>query len=172
MVTVTVPAGVEEGNYLSLRGYGNAGVRGGPAGDLRVEIQEKPHEHFDRDGSDLYYEVQVTFADAALGADVEVPTLNGRALLTIDAGTQSGKTLRMRGKGLRQLNSSRRGHQYVRVHVWTPSSLGSQERALLEKMRGMKGFEPMPRPRQDGKSFFSRVKDVFAKDAGEKINEN
>ncbi len=162
MVSVNVPAGVEEGNYLSLRGHGNAGIRGGPAGDLRVEIREMPHEHFDRDGSDLHYSVQITFADAALGAEVEVPTLRGRARLVIDPGTQSGKMLRMRGKGLKQLNSAVRGDQYVTVQVWTPNALGDEERALLEEMRELEGFDPTPQAGKDSKSFFSRVKDVFA----------
>ncbi len=161
IVTVNVPPGVVEGNYLSMRGSGNAGVRGGPAADLRVEIQELPHDDFVRDGYDLYYECYISFPDAALGAEIDVPTLKGRARIAIDPGTQSGKILRMRGRGLTELNTGRRGDQLLRVNVWTPRELGSQERSILEEMRTSPAFEPKPDSAMGGKSFFSRIKDVF-----------
>ncbi len=161
IVTVKVPAGVVEGNYLSMRGSGNVGVRGGPAGDLRVEIHELPHKEFERDGYDLFHECYISIPDAALGTELEVPTLKGRARLDIDPGTQSGKILRMRGRGLTELNTGRRGDQLVRVNVWIPRELSSQDRTLLEKMRESPAFEPSEDSRKSGKSIFSRIKDAF-----------
>ncbi|MDX1418965.1 MAG: molecular chaperone DnaJ [Rubricoccaceae bacterium] len=161
-IAVEVPAGVGQGHYLQIRGAGNAGQRGGPAGALRVEIQETPHEHFTRDGLDVYYDLHLSFPDAALGTEVEVPTLRGRAKLQIDAGIQSGRLLRMRGRGIPELGGgSRRGDQLVRVHVWTPQGLDARQRALLEDLRDADAFQPKPDPGR-GKSFFSRVRDVFS----------
>lgn len=160
-ITITVPAGVLEGNYLTLRGAGNAGSRGGPAGDLRVEIEEIPHEHFVRDGLDVYYELFVSMPDAALGTEVEVPTLKGKARLQVDPGVQSGKILRMRERGLPDLTSGRKGDQMVRVHVWTPQNLSAEEKRVLERMRASPSVEPTPGDGGDRRSFFSRVKDVF-----------
>lgn len=161
-IPITVPPGVLEGNYLTLRGAGNAGLRGGPSGDLRVEIEEVPHEHFVREGIDIYYELYISFPDAALGTEVEVPTLKGRARLQIDPGVQAGKILRMRDRGLPELNGSRVGDQMVRVHVWTPRTLTLEEEAMLEKFRSSPSFEPKPEQDQERKTFFSKVKDVFS----------
>lgn len=161
-ITITVPAGVLEGHYLTLRGAGNAGLRGGPPGDLRVEIEEIAHEHFVREGLDIIHELYISFPDAALGTDVEVPTLKGRARLKIDAGIQSGRVLRMRERGLPDLNSGHRGDQMVRVHVWTPTALTDEEVRLIEKLRSSPSFEPRPGKHEDRKSFFSKVKDVFS----------
>ncbi len=162
-ISVEVPAGVSEGHYLQIRGGGNAGQRGGPAGNLRVEIEEKPHEHFTRDGLDVYYDLYLSFPDAALGTEVEVPTLKGRARLQIDPGIQSGRVLRMRGRGIPELGGgSRRGDELVRVHVWTPQNLTPDQRAFLEELRGEEAFVPKPDQKERGKSFFSRVRDVFS----------
>lgn len=161
-IEIDVPAGVVEGNYLTIRGEGNAGARGGRPGNLRVEIEEKPHEYFHRDGRDIYYELFVSFPDAALGTAVEVPTLKGKARLQIDPGTQSGKILRMRERGLPEVNGTRRGDQLVRVRVWTPQDLSGDEREQIEAMRHSEAFEPKPEKLAGGKSFFSRVKDVFS----------
>lgn len=161
IVSVNVPAGVVEGNYLNMRGSGNVGVRGGPAGDLRVEIHELPHEDFERDGYNLYQECFISIPEAALGTDLEVPTLKGRARLEIDPGTQSGKILRMRGRGLTELNTGRRGDQLVRVNVWIPRELSGQDRELLEKMQESPAFQPSEDSKKSGKSFFSRIKDAF-----------
>jgi molecular chaperone DnaJ len=161
MVSVNVPAGAIEGNYLMMRGEGHAGERGGPAGDLRIEIQESPHDFFVRDGLDVYHDTYISFPDAALGTEIEVPTLRGQARLQIDAGYQSGKILRMRGRGLPDLNGARRGDQMVRVHVWTPKDLTADDERLIESLRERDAFTPDP----DGgkkRSFFSRVRDVFA----------
>jgi molecular chaperone DnaJ len=158
-IKITVPAGVEDGMTINLRGQGHAGIRGGRAGDLRIEVREMAHDHFIRRGSDLIYNLEISFPDAALGADIEVPTLTGRASVTIDPGTQSGKVLRMRGKGLGQLQSSRRGDQLIRIHVWTPQNLSDSDKDLLEKLRESSALN-MPRQGK-GKSFFSKVKDAF-----------
>ena len=161
-INITVPAGVLEGHYLTLRGAGNAGQRGGRSGDLRVEIEEKKHEHFTRDGLDIYHELYISIPDAALGTEVDVPTLKGRARLQIDSGIQSGKILRMRERGLPDIESSRRGDQMVRGHVWTPVQLSDEERVQMEALRDLSNFQPEPESLGDRKGFFSRVKDVFS----------
>lgn len=160
-ISVHVPQGVREDNYLTMRGAGNAGVRGGPAGALRIEIKEEPHEHFMRDGLDIFHDLYISFPQAALGAAVEVPTLTGRARLQLDPGVQSGKILRMRGKGLPELQGTRRGDEMVRVHVWTPERLTDEERDLLGGLLGAESFRPRPDRQDRHKSFFSKVKDVF-----------
>lgn len=158
---IDVPAGVTDGNYLSVRGKGNAGPRGGPAGDLRVEIEEKPHDHFVREDRDIFYDAYVSFPDAAMGTELEVPTLKGKARLQIEPGIQGGKILRMRGRGLPEINSSRRGDQMIRIHVWTPKNLSERDRELLEELRGSESMVPDPDRSGSKKSFFNRVKDVF-----------
>ncbi len=161
-ITISVPPGVMEGNYLTMRGGGNAGIRGGAPGDLRIEIEEVPDDDFIRDGLDLYHDCWVSFPEAALGVNVEVPTLKGHARIQIDPGTQSGKILRMRGRGLPEINSSRRGDQMIRIHVWTPLTLTDEERGILEQLRTSPSFTPQPDQEEGRKSFFSRVKDVFS----------
>ena len=160
-ITVEVPAGVSGGHYLQIRGAGNAGARGGPAGNLRVEINETPHEHFTRDGLDVLYDLHLSFPDAALGTEVDVPTLRGRAKLRIDAGIQSGRVLRMRGRGLPEIGGGRKGDQMVHVHVWTPQTLSPALKETLEQLRLEPELEPQPESRER-RSFFSRVKDAFA----------
>ncbi|MFK7846487.1 MAG: molecular chaperone DnaJ [Rhodothermales bacterium] len=161
-ITITVPPGVLEGNYLTLRGAGNAGIRGGNTGDLRVEIEEVNNEDFTREGLDIYYDLHISFPEAALGTEVEVPTLKGRARLDIDPGMQSGKILRMRSRGLPELNGgNRRGDQMVRINVWTPRTLTEEERDFFEKYRESPSFIPQPEKDDGKKSFFSKVKDVF-----------
>jgi molecular chaperone DnaJ len=158
-VTVEVPPGVASGHYLQIRGAGNAGLRGGPAGNLRVEIDEEDHEHFTREGLDVAHDLYLSFPDAALGTEVTVPTLKGRAKLQVDAGIQSGRVLRMRGRGLPEVGGGRRGDQLVRVHVWTPQELSAGLREALEQLR----LEPdlKPQPEKGKRSFFSRVKDAL-----------
>ncbi len=160
-IAISVPPGVMEGNFLSMRSGGNAGVRGGSPGDLRIEIEELPHEHFTREGLDIYHDVHISFPDAALGTEVEVATLKGRARLQIDPGIQSGKILRMRERGLPGLNGAGRGDQLVRVHVWTPRNLSAEEAQLLESLRSAPAFVPRPDKEAEKKSFFSKVKDLF-----------
>ncbi len=160
-ITIPVPAGAMEGNYLSMRGAGNAGIRGGGAGDLRVEIEEVPSDDFTREGLDLYHDCFISLPDAVLGTEVEVPTLKGRARIQVDPGTQPGKILRMRGRGLPELQGRRRGDQMVRIHVWIPRDVTAEEKQTMEKLRRSPSFEPKPEADGDRKSFFSRVKDVF-----------
>jgi molecular chaperone DnaJ len=161
VITINVPPGVAEGNYFKMRGSGNAGLRSGPAGDLLVEILEKEHEHFTRDGSHIFYDLYLSFPDAALGIEVDVPTLKGYARLEIEPGIQNGKILRMRGRGLPELNNSARGDQRIRVHVWTPQNLTDSDRELLNRLRESPSMIPNPGHDEDRKSFFRRVKDVF-----------
>lgn len=158
-IRITIPPGALEGHYLTIRGAGHAGVKGGPPGDLIVEIEELPHEHFVREGLDIYYDLIISFPEAALGTEVEVPTLRGRARLQIDPGIQSGKILRMRGRGLPELNGPGRGDQFIRVHVWTPTELTDEERQILERLRTSPSFQP--RLDEGRRSFFSRFKDAF-----------
>jgi molecular chaperone DnaJ len=157
-LAVKVPAGVANGNFIPLRGMGDVGPRGGPAGDLIVLIEEKPHPLFDREGDDLRVDVPIGFATAALGGKVEIPTLDGAgAAVEVAAGTQSGRVARVRGKGLPGLRGGR-GDLLARLIVWVPSKLSSSERRQLEELGRGEGLKP-PRP---GKSLFERVKDAFA----------
>lgn len=159
-VKVNVPSGVTEGNYITLRGKGNAGKRGGEAGALVVLIDEKEHEHFERDGNDIYYDLVLSVPDAILGTEVEVPTLKGKAKINIEKGIQPGKLLRMSGKGIHGLNRSGVGDQYVRVNVYIPEELTEEEQVHIEALRGNEHFEASNKT-DDGKGFFSKIKDVF-----------
>jgi len=144
---------------LSMRGNGNAGKNGGPAGDLLINIKEKDHETLVRDGQNVIYDLFLNFADAALGTSVEVPTLNGKVKIKIPNGTQAGKIFRLRGKGLPSVQSYNKGDQLINVNIWTPKKLSSDEEKMLEKLRGSKNFEP--NPGKSDKGFFERMKDYF-----------
>jgi molecular chaperone DnaJ len=159
-IKVSIPSGVSDGNYLTLRGQGNAGRRGGSAGDLIVLIQETEHEHFMRDGNNIYYDLTLTIPQAILGAEIEVPTLKGKAKLRIEEGTQPGKLLRMRGKGIIGLNNSGEGDQYVRVNVYIPKNLTDKERSAIESLQGNDNFA-ISNQTEEEKGFFSKMKDVF-----------
>jgi molecular chaperone DnaJ len=159
-IKVSIPSGVSDGNYLTLRGQGNAGRRGGSAGDLIVLIQETEHEHFMRDGNNIYYDLTLTIPQAILGAEIEVPTLKGKAKLRIEEGTQPGKLLRMRGKGIIGLNNSGEGDQYVRVNVYIPKNLTDKERSAIESLQGNDNFATSNQTEEE-KGFFSKMKDVF-----------
>ena len=157
-VKVTIPAGVRTGNYLSVTGKGHAGRRGGPAGDAIVVIEEKEHELFDREEDDVYTDLVVDFATAALGGDVEVPTLEGTSVLNVDAGTQPGTLLRMKGKGIPHLHAKGRGDQFVRFSVHVPTSLSSEEKKSLRELSKGKHFQP-----GDKRSgLFSKMKEAFS----------
>ncbi len=160
-IPISVPAGVLEGHYLTLRGAGNTGQRGGWSGDLRVEIEEIPHDDFSREGLDIYYDVYLSFPDAVIGTEVEVPTLKGSAKLQVDPGVQSGKILRMRERGIPDVSGGRRGDQMVRLHVWTPQAISGEEREILEQLRDSPSFQPDLKDEKQSRSFFSKVKDVF-----------
>lgn len=156
-ITVNIPAGVTSGNYINLRGEGHSGPRGGPAGDAIVLIEEKEHEYFERHGDDILYDLYLSFSQIALGDEVEVPTLNGKSRISIASGSQSGKILRMRGKGITHLNSHSKGDQLVRVMAWTPTKLSDQEKHLFYQLAECDGIVP---PKGD-KSFFSKVKEAL-----------
>lgn len=156
---IEIPAGVEEGMQLSLRGKGNAGAKGGPTGDLLINIEEKSHDHLQRDGMNLVHELYLNFADAALGTSVEVPTIDGRVKIKVPAGTQSGKIFRLKGKGLPSVQSYGKGDQLIHVNVWTPKKLSDEDREILEKIRQMPNFNPQPGKSEKG--FFEKMKDYF-----------
>ncbi len=158
-IEIEIPAGVEEGMQLSMRGRGNAGRRGGPAGDLLITIEEKPHEWLHRDGMNVIYELFINFADAALGSSIEVPTLENKVKIKIPPGTQAGKIFRLKDKGLPSVQSYGRGDQLVHVNVWTPKELNEEERRLLEKLRTMKNFQP--HPGKSERSFFDKMREMF-----------
>jgi molecular chaperone DnaJ len=159
MITVKIPAGVHEGIQLSVSGKGNAGARGGVPGDLIVVIEEAPHEHFSRDGNNLFYEHYISIPDAALGSSAEIPTLEGKARIKIEAGTQSGKVLRLKGKGLPDINGYSRGDLLVSIQVWTPTHLSAEEKKQLEKFRDSQNFKPNPSKKEKG--FFERMREYF-----------
>ena len=161
-IKVTVPAGVSTGNYIPLQGQGNAGRRGGPPGDLIVVIEEEEHPHFTRNGDDIIYDLVISFPQAALGGEVEVPTLAGTARLTIDAGTPPGRLLRMRERGIPHLNNYGRGDQLVRVQVWVPRKLSAHEKELLKELGRSEHIQPTEEERRGNRSFFEKVKDVFS----------
>ncbi|MFN0015573.1 MAG: molecular chaperone DnaJ [Saprospiraceae bacterium] len=159
-IDVDIPGGVHEGIQLSMSGKGNAGGKGGPPGDLIISIEEVPHDEFTREGNNILFELFLNMADAAIGAQIEVPTLDGRARIKIPPGTQSGKIFRLREKGLPALQGYHRGDQLIHVNVWTPKKLNDEERRLLEKLREMPNFKP--NPGNEDKGFFDKVKDIFS----------
>ena len=132
-ISVNIPAGIDDGQTISLRGQGHAGLNGGPSGDLLITVSVKAHALFERDGSSVLLEMPISFVQAALGAEVEVPTLDGKVKLTIPEGTQTGSTFRMRGKGIPYLNSSARGDQFVTVNIETPKNLTKEQKELLRQ---------------------------------------
>lgn len=159
LVTINIPGGVSDGMQLSMSGKGNSGPAGGPAGDLIIVIEEVEDPILKRDGVNIVYDLHISFIDAALGSQVEVPTVDGKVKLKIDAGTQAGKILRLRAKGLPDLNSNYRGDQLIHINVWTPQKLSSEERATLEKLRNSENFQP--HPGKNDKSFFERMREYF-----------
>ncbi len=158
-VNIDIPAGVQEGMQLNVSGKGNAGERGGSAGDLIVLIEEEQHIELQREGLNVAYDLHITFPDAVFGTQVEVPTIDGRAKIKIPPGTQSGKVFRLKGKGFPNVNSYEKGDQLIHVNIWTPQEVNSDEKVMLEKMINSKNFKP--NPEKDGKSFFDKVRDIF-----------
>jgi molecular chaperone DnaJ len=156
-IAVHVPAGVANGNFIPVRGMGDAGPRGGPSGDLIVLIEEKPHPVFRREGDDLHAEAPVSFPTLTLGGQIEVPTLDGNATLDVPSGTPSGRVLRVKGKGLPGLRGGK-GDLLVRLAVFVPTRVSGAEKKLLEELRRTDGLKP---PR-NVKSVGDRVKDAFA----------
>ena len=159
VIEVKIPAGVGNEMQLSVRGKGNAGAKGGVPGDLIVLVEEEEHPLLKRDGNNLHYELYISFIDAALGTSVEVPTIEGKARIKVDAGTQSGKLLRLRGKGLPDLDYGQKGDILVHTNVWIPKKLSKEEKKTLEKLRESSNFQPDPG--RGEKSFFDKMKDYF-----------
>jgi len=160
VINLNIPAGVTEGMQLSLGGKGNSAARGGVAGDLIVVIEEVIHPELKREGNNLLYDHFISFPEAALGTSIEIPTIEGKVRIKIDAGTQSGKVLRLKGKGLPSINSYGKGDLLVNINVWTPKSLSKEEKAILEKLDKSENF--IPRPTSSDKSFFDRMKEYFS----------
>lgn len=158
-ISINIPAGVSEGMQLSMSSKGNAAPRGGIPGDLIILIEEIPHETLKRDGHNIIYDLHVSFVDAALGTSVEVPTIDGKAKIKIDPGTQGGKILRLKSKGVPEVNSYHRGDQLIHINIWTPKALSFEERELLEKLQSSPNFKP--NPGKNEKSFFERMKEYF-----------
>lgn len=160
VISIKIPAGVSDGMQLSLNGKGNAGPRGGIPGDLIVLIEEQEHQDFERDGHNLIYELFVSLPDAALGNQVEIPTLDGKARIKVDAGTQSGKVLRLKGKGLPDINGYGRGDLLVNINAWTPRNLSKEEQEIMEQLRHSENF--IPNPSKKDKGFFDRMRNIFS----------
>ncbi|MFI5250810.1 MAG: molecular chaperone DnaJ [Bacteroidota bacterium] len=161
---VQIPGGMGDGNYLSMRGQGNAGQRGGPPGDLIIVTEEEPHKIFTRSGDDVMLDVLISFPEAVLGTELTIPTLNGKAKLKVDSGTQSGKILRMREKGIQHLNGYGKGDQLVRVNVYVPDNLTSKDKDVMKLLLQNDGFKPKEGDKSAlaEKSFFAKMKDIFS----------
>lgn len=159
LVSFNIPAGVEDGMELSLRGKGHAAPNGGIPGDLIIHIEVQPHPQFEREGNNLIYHLFLSFPDAALGTQVEIPTLDGKARVKIEPGIQSGKLLRLKGKGLPSINGYGKGDLIIDVNVYTPTQLSSEEKRILEQLRNSKNFQPSQNKKE--KSFFERMKEYF-----------
>lgn len=158
-ITINIPAGVSEGMQLSMSGKGNAAPRGGVPGDLIILIEELPHEFLKREGNNIIYDLHISFIDAAIGSSVEIPTIDGKAKIKIEPGTQGGKILRLKSKGIPEVNSYHRGDQLIYVNIWTPKALSKDEREMLDKLRDSPNFKPQPGKNE--KSFFDKMKEYF-----------
>jgi molecular chaperone DnaJ len=159
IITVNIPAGVGEGMQMTVAGQGNAPRRGGVNGDLLVVIEEEKHPELMRDGNDLIYNLYLAFPEAALGTTVEIPIVEGKAKIKIEPGMQPGKILRLRGKGLPDVNGYGKGDLLLNINVWIPKTLSKEEKSMLEKLKDSKNFEPAPDPSDRG--FFDRMKSYF-----------
>ena len=153
-IKVKVPAGIDHGQTISLRGEGNAGTNGGPSGDLLINVSVRPHHILTRDGSNVLCEVPITYAQATLGAEIEVPTLDGKVKYNIPEGTQTGTVFRLRGKGIPVLRSKARGDQFVRVNIETPKNLTQKQKDLLKSFAESLGENA----HSERKSFFDKLK--------------
>ncbi|MCB0791024.1 MAG: molecular chaperone DnaJ [Flavobacteriales bacterium] len=159
VVEVRIPAGVEEGMQLNISGMGNEAPAGGVPGDLLVVIEEEAHPELKRDGMHLHYEAFLNVVDAALGGSIEVPLISGKAKVKVEPGTQSGRTMRLRGKGLPDVHGRGHGDLFVHLMVWTPTDLSKEERAALGELRDSPGFQPRPSAKDRG--FFEKVREMF-----------
>lgn len=158
VISINIPGGVAEGMQLSMSTKGNE-IPGGIPGDLLIVIEEIEDKVLQRDGNNVIFDLYVSFVDAALGASVEVPTIDGRVKIKVEPGTQSGKMLRLKGKGIKDINGYSRGDQLIMVNVWTPTQLTKEERQTLEALRESPNFKPAPGNSE--KSFFDKMKEFF-----------
>jgi len=156
-LSVKVPAGIDHGQRLKLSGEGDAGIKGGPGGDLYVVIDIQDHELFERDGFDVHCTIPISFSKAALGADIEVPTLDGKVSVKVPAGTQAGKKMRLKGKGIQRLGGYGQGDQIMHIHVETPQKLSKEQEELFQKLSEFDNESSNPMSR----GFFEKVKDLF-----------
>ena len=159
VITINIPAGVADGMQLSMSGKGNAAARGGINGDLLILVEEEEHPELKREGSHLIYNLHVSIPDAVLGTQVEIPTIDAKVKIKIEPGTQSGKVLRLKGKGLPDVNSYGKGDLLVEVNVFTPTHLSAEEKKIIEQLQQSKNFIPNPGKREKG--FFDRMKEYF-----------
>ena len=159
-ISFKIPAGVAQGMQLNVQGKGNAARRGGINGDLLVVIEEEEHQDFQRDGNDLIYTLFVSMTDAILGGDAEIPHFDSKLRIKIEPGTQSGKILRLRSKGLPDVNGYGTGDLLVYIQIWTPKKVDKNEKELLEKLRASENFKP--NPTKDERNFFDRMKKIFS----------
>jgi len=160
---VNIPAGVSSGNYIPLRGEGDAGARGGSSGDLIVLIEEAEHKYFHREEDDILFELTISVTDAVLGSEIEVPILGGTVMLKIEPGTQPGKILRLRDKGIRHLNHNGRGDQLVHVNVYIPGKISSKEKELFRELAKSEHLKPKGKNSEPkSKGFFNKVKESFS----------
>ncbi len=159
LISVKIPAGVADGMQLSMSGKGNEAPGGGIPGDLLIVIEEIEDKELKRDGNNLVYDLHISFIDAALGTSVEVPSVGGKVRLKIEPGTQSGKILRLRGKGVKDINGYGSGDQLIYINVWTPKKLSAEEKTKLEALRNSPNFQPHPDHNEKG--FFERMKEYF-----------
>ena len=158
-ISIKIPAGVGEGMQLTMSGKGNSAERGGIPGDLLIVIEEEKHPFLQRDGNNLLFDLYVNFIDAVLGSSIEIPTLDGKAKIKIDPGTQGGKVLRLKGKGLPSLNNYGRGDILVNINVWTPQHVSNEEKKILEQLHLSPNFKP--NPGKGDKSFYERMKEFL-----------
>jgi len=161
-IKVNIPAGVSSGNYIPLRGNGNTGIRGGSAGDLIVMIEEAEHKHFVREEDDILFELTISITEAVLGTETEIPVLGSTVILKIEPGTQPGKILRLRDKGIRHLNHSGRGDQLVYINIYIPSKLTGKEKELFKELANSEHLKPKKSGDTKSKGFFNRVKESFS----------
>lgn len=160
-IHVKIPAGVDDGQQLRVAGKGEAGVNGGPAGDLYIVFHIRSHEFFERDGDDIYCEMPITFVQASLGDEVEVPTLHGKVKLKVPAGTQTGTKFRLKGKGVPNVRGYGTGDQHVLIRIVTPTKLSEKQKQLLREFAEVSGQSPLG---EQEESFFSKVKRAFKGD--------
>jgi len=159
IIPVKIPAGVTEGMQLSMSGKGNEAPSGGVPGDLLIVIEEQEDDTLKRDGNNVIYELYLNFVDATLGTSVEVPTINGKVKIKVDSGTQGGKILRLRGKGIKDINGYGAGDQLIHINIWTPKHLSKEEKNTLEKLRDSENF--IPSPSKNDKGVFERMREFF-----------